>query len=97
MGTYWSYYRETNTRSAWARALYAHPLNSFIDRGLSTPTRTKPGWYPGGGYNVQNDAGVVLSSDGHYVLAVMSSACGQYGSLASLVRAIDAVHADMVG
>lgn len=97
VGTYWSYYRETNSRSTWARALYAHPLNSFIDRGLSMPTRTKPGWYPGGGYNVQNDAGVVLSSDGHYVLAVMSSACGQYGSLASLVRAIDAVHADMVG
>ncbi|MEY8460686.1 hypothetical protein AALA69_06085 [Eggerthellaceae bacterium 24-137] len=97
VGTYWSYYRETNSRSTWARALYAHPLNSFIDRGLSTSTRTKPGWYPGGGYNVQNDAGVVLSSDGHYVLAVMSSACGQYGSLASLVRAIDAVHADMVG
>lgn len=97
VGTYWSYYRETNSRSTWARALYAHPLNSFIDRGLSTATRTKPGWYPGGGYNVQNDAGVVLSNDGHYVVAVMSSACGQYGKLAALVRAIDAVHADMVG
>lgn len=96
VGTYWSYYRETNARSAWARNLYAHPLNSFIDRGLSTATRTKPGWYPGGGYNVQNDAGVVLSSDGHYVVAVMSSACGQYGKLANLVRAIDGVHADMV-
>ncbi|WP_282190832.1 hypothetical protein [Adlercreutzia caecimuris] len=96
VGTYWSYYRETNTRSAWARGLYAHPWNSFIDRGLSTPTRSKPGWYPGGGYNVQNDGGVVLSSDGHYVVAVMSSACGQYGKLANLVRAIDGVHADMV-
>ena len=96
VGTYWSYYRETNTRSVWARGLYAHPWNSFIDRGLSTPTRSKPGWYPGGGYNVQNDGGVVLSSDGHYVVAVMSSACGQYGKLANLVRAIDGVHADMV-
>lgn len=96
IGTYWYYYRETNGRSAWARNLYAHPLNSFIDRALDTPTRTKPGWYPGGGYNVQNDAGVVLV-DGHpYVLAVMSSACGQYAKLAELVRAIDGVHADMV-
>lgn len=62
VGTYWSYYRETNSRSAWARGLYAHPLNSFIDGGLSTPTRSKPGWYPGGGYNVQNDGGVVRRS-----------------------------------
>lgn len=96
VGTYWSYYRETNARSVWARGLYAHPWNSFIDRGLSTPTRSKPGWYPGGGYNVQNDGSVVLSSDRHYVVAVMSSACGQYGKLANLVRAIDGVHADMV-
>lgn len=96
IGTYWYYYRETNGRSAKVRNLHSHPLNSFIDRALSTPTRTKPGWFPGGGYNVQNDAGVVLV-DGHpYVLAVMSSACGQYGKLATLVQAIDGVHADMV-
>lgn len=96
IGTYWYYYRETNSRSAAVRDLHAHPWNSFIDQGLSTPTRTKPGWYPGHGYNVQNDAGVVLA-DGHpYVVSVMSSACGQYGKLASLVRAIDAVHAAMV-
>lgn len=96
IGTYWYYYRETNSRSAKVRNLHAHPLNSFIDQALATPTRTKPGWFPGGGYNVQNDAGVVLV-DGHpYVLAVMSSACGQYGKLADLVRAIDGVHTDMV-
>ncbi|MDE8702847.1 hypothetical protein PZH32_07695 [Adlercreutzia equolifaciens] len=96
IGTYWYYYRETNSRSAKVRGLHAHPLNSFIDRALTTPTRTKPGWFPGGGYNVQNDAGVVLV-DGHpYVLSVMSSACGQYGKLAALVQAIDGVHADMV-
>lgn len=96
IGTYWYYYRETNDRSAKVRNLHAHPLNSLIDRALSTPTRTKPGWFPGGGYNVQNDAGVVLAGDRPYVLAVMSSACGQYGKLSTLVRAIDGVHADMV-
>lgn len=96
IGTYWYYYRQTNARSAKVRNLHAHPLNSFIDQALSTPTRTKPGWFPGGGYNVQNDAGVVLVDGRPYVLAVMSSACGQYGKLKNLVRAIDGVHADMV-
>lgn len=58
VGTCWSYYRETNSRSAWARGLYAHPLNSFIDRGLSTPTRSKPGWYPGGAGGAAQPAGM---------------------------------------
>lgn len=62
VGTYWSYYRETNSRSAWARGLYAHPLNSFIDRGLSTPTRSKPGWYPGGAGGAAQPAGNVAAA-----------------------------------
>lgn len=96
IGTYWYFYKDTNKNSKWARGLYKHPLNSFIDKGLSTPTRTKPGWYPGGGYNVQNDAGIVLVNGHPYVLAVMSSACGQYKKLSKLVKAIDAVHTDMI-
>lgn len=95
MGTYWYFYRQTNDRSANTRNLYAHPLNSFIDKALKHPTRTKGGWFSGK-YNVQNDAGIVLANGHPYVVVVMSSACWQFEKLSNLVRAIDGVHTDMV-
>lgn len=95
VGTYWYFYRQTNNRSFVTRNLYAHPLNSFIDKGLKIPTRTKGGWFSGK-YNVQNDAGIVFANGHPYVVAVMSSACWQFGKLSNLVRAIDGVHTDMV-
>lgn len=95
VGTYWYFYRQTNDRSAVTRNLYAHPLNSFIDKGLKSPTRTKGGWFSGE-YNVQNDAGIVFAKGRPYVVAVLSSACWQFGKLSNLVRAIDGVHTDMV-
>lgn len=97
LGTYWYYYRDTNYRSSWARSLYKHPSNSFIDAALKTKTNTKPGWLSGSNahYTVRNDAGVVFV-DGHpYLISVMSSAYGQWGKLKNLVKAIDAVHTDI--
>ena len=98
IGNHDYFYVHTNGNSKWCRGLYTDPLNSFIARGLGDyyTTHSKPGWYPGGGYNVQNDAGIVMV-DGHpYVISIMSSACGRYGALADLVEALDDVHSDMV-
>mgnify|MGYP002626445800 CR=1 FL=1 len=102
VGTYWYFYQDTNRNSKWARSLYTHGYNSFIYQSMRNTWKVhaKPGWYPGGGYNVQNDAGVIMAKvDGvsrPYVLAVMTSACGRYGELRRLVRLVDAVHTDML-
>ena len=102
VGTYWYFYKSTNANSTWCRNLYTHGYNSFIYQGMKTrgkKVHAKPGWFPGGGYNVQNDAGVVMAKVGGksrpYIVSVMTSACGQYAKLRELVRAIDDVHTDM--
>ena len=102
VGTYWYFYKDTNKNSKWARSLYTHGSNSFIYSAMKGKKKVhaKPGWYPGGSYNVRNDAGVVMAKvngkSRPYVVAVMSSAYGQYGKLAKLVKLLDAVHTDMV-
>lgn len=102
VGTYWYFYRDTNKNSRWARSLYTHGHNSFIYQSMrgKAKVHAKPGWFPGGGYNVQNDAGIIMAKvngkSRPYVVAIMSSACDQYGKLRKLVRLVDAVHTDMV-
>lgn len=102
VGTYWYFYKNTNKNSKWARSLYTHGLSSYIYQGLKGKRKVhaKPGWYPGGIYNVQNDAGVVMAKvngkNRPYVVAIMTSAYGQYGKLRKLVQLLDAVHTDMV-
>ncbi len=101
VGTYWYFFKNTNKNSKKCRKMYTHGTQSFICKGLKkrATVYTKPGWYPGGGYNVQNDAGIVMAKYGGkkspYVLAVMTSACGQHKKLRKLVRLIDDVHRDM--
>lgn len=100
--TYWYFYKDTNSNSAFCRGLYTHGTQSFIYQGLKNryTVHTKPGWYPGGGFNVQNDAGVVMAKvDGAsepYLLVVMTSACGQHAKLQRLVQLIDDVHTEMM-
>lgn len=102
VGTYWYFYKDTNKNSKWARNLYTHGSNSFIYQAMKGKKKVhaKPGWYPGGAYNVRNDAGVVMAKvngkSRPYVVAVMSSAYGDFGKLRKLVRLLDAVHTDMV-
>lgn len=101
VGNYWYFYQDTNGNSEWCRNLYTEGLtegNSVIHDALSGwyTVHTKPGWFPGGGYDVQNDAGIVIAGDHPYVVSIMSSACGMFGELRELVCAIDVVHADMV-
>ena len=102
VGTYWYFYKDTNKNSKWARNLYTHGSNSFIYQAMKGKKKVhaKPGWYPGGAYNVRNDAGVVMAKvngkSRPYVVAVMSSAYGDFGKLRKLVKLLDAVHTDMV-
>lgn len=101
IGNYYYFFEDTNKRSEWCRNLYTHGYRSFIHKKLkdTTTVYTKPGWFPGEGYNVQNDAGIVMANlegeERPYVLVVFSTACGKYKMLGNLVSAIDAVHTDM--
>ncbi|MFD0704243.1 hypothetical protein ACFQY8_00530 [Alloscardovia venturai] len=80
---------------------YVNPTNSFIQQMLSPSgigTYTKAGWIDDDQYFLaQNDAGIVKSRQGDYVIAVMSTAYERYDALSSLVSALDAAHdSDMV-
>lgn len=98
VGNYWYFFEDTNSNSSWCRSIYTHSLNSPIYNALKGKYTTycKPGWYPSSPYWVQNDAGIVMAGDHPYIISILSSACGQYSKLESLVRALDAVHAEMV-
>lgn len=51
-----------------------------------------------GGLYALNDAGLVMSQSGTYVLAVLTNACGRNDLLTSLIGTLDAVHSgDMRG
>ena len=59
----------------------------------------KPGWYPADENNLTstNDAGVVFSDDGTYVLVVMTDLSADLDRLTSLIDALDAAHDVMCG
>lgn len=101
VGTYWYFYRDKNADSVKCRKMYTHGTQSFICKGLKgrAVVHTKPGWYPGGGLNVQNDAGIVMAKyNGEYspyIISVMTTANGKHKSLRKLARLIDDVHRDM--
>ncbi len=58
---------------------------------------SKPGWVPEGDVNPSiNDAGVVYSEDGAYLVVMMSNAPDHLGNLTDVAAALDAVHRDMV-
>ena len=101
VGNYWYFYQDTNGNSEWCRNLYTEGLtegNSIIHDALSGwyTVHAKPGWFPGQGFDVQNDAGIVMAGDHPYVVSIMSSACNRFAELRELVCAIDDVHKDMV-
>lgn len=101
VSVYWYFYRDKNKVSRKCRALYTHGYQSFIYRAMKGRFRVhaKPGWFPGGGYNVQNDAGIIMAKvkgkSRPYVVCVMTSACGRHKQLRKLVRLINNVHTDM--
>lgn len=60
---------------------------------------SKPGWYPadGSGLEATNDAGVVFSAEGSYVMVVMTDLSSDLDALRPLVDALDAAHTCMCG
>lgn len=60
---------------------------------------SKPGWYPDDSYNLSasNDAGIVFSDEGDYVLVVLSDIGDNTDALIPLIEALDAAHASMCG
>lgn len=85
----------------WLSGDMTNSLNSCIHAALgdADTVYTKAGWINGeGGLYALNDAGLVMSQSGTYVLAVLTNACGRNDLLTSLIGTLDAVHSgDMRG
>lgn len=59
---------------------------------------SKPGWFPNNGELVAtNDAGIVFSDSGPYVMVIMTTMSANLDGLLPLVEALDAAHATMCG
>lgn len=83
----------------WLASEYADTLNSSIHMALGEQysVYTKAGWIGGeGGLYALNDAGIVRSSSGDYVLAVMMDASGEYGLLTELITLLDQIHSSVM-
>lgn len=79
----------------WLGGLFNDTLNSTINMALADryTVHTKAGWIDGdGGLYALNDAGIVASGAGDYVLAVLSDACDEYSLLSDLVMVLDDIH-----
>lgn len=79
----------------WLGGLFNDTLNSTINMALADryTVYTKAGWINGeGDLYALNDAGIVASDSGDYVLAVLSDACGEYDLLGDLVTVLDDIH-----
>lgn len=87
----------------------ADELVGYLSQTASTPMGqllrgehevwSKAGWYPadGNGLTSTNDAGVVVSDDGPYVLVVMTDLSADLDGLEPLIAALDAAHDAMCG
>ena len=73
--------------------------NSCI-HALTTDTYTawtKPGWYPSSDLAATNDAGIVQSDSGTYVVAIMSNAPQDFAALIPVVDAVNMAHGELTG
>ncbi|MBT1169733.1 class A beta-lactamase-related serine hydrolase [Bifidobacterium sp. SO4] len=83
----------------WLASEYTNTLNSSINMALGGQysVYTKAGWIGGeGGLYALNDAGIVRSSSGDYVLAVMTDASGEYNLLTELITLLDQIHGSVM-
>ncbi|TCD54570.1 hypothetical protein EJ419_02935 [Alloscardovia theropitheci] len=82
-----------DSNKEWFSRYYTYTENSFINQALDNLVYSKAGWINDDQYfYAQNDAGIVKSDTGDYVVAVMSSAYGEYGMLGSLVKQLATIH-----
>ena len=65
--------------------------------GSQYKVQSKEGWYSGSAtiYDSTSDGGIIYSSTGTYVVAIMSSIPENHSALSSLARAIDRAHSEM--
>jgi|GEM_PF-3287074 len=92
------YYFNSSSVGSRLGKMFESPNVSAIHSTLGSryTTRSKAGWIAmGGRHSVTNDAGIVYSNDGSYIIVMLSTVPSQMGRLNRLVRAIDYAHADM--
>ena len=82
----------------WLAGEFSNTLNSSIHMALGSQYEvyTKAGWINEGGLYSLNDAGIVRSSSGDYVLAVMTTAVNEYDMVSGLVSMLDTIHTDQM-
>ncbi|QRV02254.1 hypothetical protein JTE88_00380 [Arcanobacterium phocisimile] len=86
-----------NEQADDTREHFTSPYNSFIYEALKDthPTYTKPGWIDLD-LIARNDAGIVETENGHYLLTIMSTAYDQVEELMDLTKALDEIHQELV-
>ena len=79
-------------------SLFSHSANSGIYGALGDrySVRSKPGWITGGALSATNDAGIVYSDSGDYLMVVLSTAPAKFGMVRDVVRCLDDAHSDMM-
>ncbi|WP_420705745.1 serine hydrolase [Streptococcus sp. HF-1907] len=84
-------YFETDSTGKQLSQLYTRPNLSPIHSVLGSQytTKTKAGWIGMTGYHATNDAGIVSTPKGDYVVATTTNADGKLGLLNDLVSAIN--------
>lgn len=95
----YSYFTSDSPGADWISELYTDTLNSCIAEALGDTytVYSKAGWiFEDDYYNVQNDAGIVMSPENPYVIVVLSDAYEQMELLESLVCSIDHAHTELI-
>lgn len=75
------------------------PWNSVIHALVDGTYQSwsKPGWYPGGEDSATNDAGIVRSDCGDYVLVMLTTAPEDFEALMPVADALNAAHGAIAG
>lgn len=66
------------------------PIKSVL--GQSYKTQSKAGWIGDWEYRAANDAGIVYTPKGDYIVSIMSNSYGNLGLLNPLVKALNQLH-----
>ncbi|MGV3028339.1 serine hydrolase, partial [Streptococcus hyovaginalis] len=76
--------------ASWYERPNLSPIRSML--GSQYNTKSKAGWIGMPGYHAANDAGIVSTPKGCYVLAIMSNADGKLGLLNELVLSLNNIY-----
>lgn len=87
-----------NASGSLLSSLFSHSHNSAIFSVLGSryPVCTKPGWNYPGVKAATNDAGIVYSNEGDYLMVILSSAPMRFDMVKNLVGVLDSAHSAMV-